>query len=87
MFNRPIKFRFHRGALADSLETLVQFSNKDELYNYIIQWLYSLPGNKVITHDDIAVKYYCYDSRINWDTYLVTIKDWGPVGMTDGPVD
>ena len=26
------------------------------------------------------------DPRSGWDTYLVTIQDWGVYGYTDGPV-
>lgn len=28
-----------------------------------------------------------YDSRIGWDTHIVTVDGWGVVGMTDGPAD
>jgi len=34
----------------------------------------------------ISVERYCYDSRIKWDTYVVTVDGQG-VGFTDGPVD
>jgi len=33
----------------------------------------------------ILVEPYCFDSRIGWDTYIVTV-DHRAVGFTDGPV-
>lgn len=32
---------------------------------------------------DVSIRYYCYDSRIAWDTYVV-IVDGDAVGFTNG---
>ena len=34
----------------------------------------------------IHVKPYGYDDRINWDTHIVTIDEYGVFGFTDGPI-
>ena len=51
--------------------------------------LVALAATLGITHPKpskrIEVKPYCYDSRIDWDTYIVTV-DHQAVGFTDGPV-
>ena len=36
--------------------------------------------------EDILVKAYCFDDRLNWNTYIVTVRNYGVVGFTDGPV-
>jgi hypothetical protein len=30
---------------------------------------------------------YCYDERIDWNTYMVMLDKYGVFGFTDGPVD
>lgn len=69
-------FRFHRGTLADSMETVVEFKGLFELIEIL---------NTVYDPGKVLVKPYGFDARIGWDTYLVTI-DGNAVGMTDGPV-
>lgn len=38
-----------------------------------------------IDDDTVKVAKYHYDERIKWDTHIVTIEKYGPVGFTDGP--
>jgi hypothetical protein len=35
---------------------------------------------------EIKLVQYALDTRNNWDTYLVTVVGFGPVGYTDGPL-
>lgn len=39
----------------------------------------------VFSKATIAVKPYAYDSRIDWDTHIVTVNG-NAVGFTDGPL-
>ena len=79
---KKIKFRFHKGGLDESMATVVEVESLDEL-KAIIEKDWELPIHS------IRLKYYCYDSRINWDSYIVMItivnnKSEFPVGFTNG---
>ena len=72
------KFRFHRGSLEESLETITEVSSKQELCDIINQH-----HNLNINTDDIVIKYYAKDSRINGDSYIVTVNGLGVIGFTN----
>lgn len=72
-----MRFRFHRGELAESLETTVEFSDMNDL-EAIIEEAHGAVGT-------ITVKPYRFDKRINWDSHIVQ-DDMGVIGFTDGPV-
>ncbi len=40
----------------------------------------------VVMLNQIHVEPYCFDSRINWDTYIVTVDGYGVYGFTNGPL-
>ena len=75
------KYRDHRGGLAESMETVQKLESKDDLVNYL--------QSKVNEYDPavdcskIIIKPYGYDSRINWDTHIVTLDGYGVFGFTD----
>jgi hypothetical protein len=74
-----MRFRSHRGSLADSLETVCEFETFDDLARIV--------RSRFKTGDaPITVKPYTYDERIKWDTHIVEVEGFGPVGFTDGPV-
>lgn len=60
-----MKFRHHRGSLEESLKTTIECNSIEELSKILEE-----------THDheikSIKVKYYCHDSRIGKDLYMVT---------------
>lgn len=61
----PLLFRFHRGSLKPSLETVVEIESQAHLLEHInANW--SVPINKV------DIKFYIKDVRLDWDTYLVS---------------
>ena len=72
------KFRLQRGGLEESLETITEVSNKQELCK-IVNQEYGL----TLTPDDIKIKYYKEDQRIDWTTYIVTADDIGVLGFTN----
>lgn len=83
-----MKFRQHRGGLAESMETLVVLGNWDELKGYIKGLLWSWPTAPEVTDQTLHVKLYVDrgDSRIGWEkTYIVTLDEYGVLGFTDGP--
>ena len=71
-------FRKHRGSLDDAMITCIPVKTKKDIADYC--------SDKLITFDPelIKVKYYCYDDRIQWDTYIVIYPDYGPLGFTNG---
>lgn len=80
--NHPqMKFRMHRGTLEDSMEHVVELDSRPELVAYLNRELDSMRGP--IADSDVEISYYCFDYRINWRTYLVGVRDWGPVGFAD----
>ena len=73
-----IKFREHRGALGESMKTVVELKNREELNAYIADLLRPYC---VINPSEIIYKKYGYDRRIDWHTLLVSVKDYGVVGF------
>jgi hypothetical protein len=77
-----MKYRDHRSTLSESMGTIQEFNSIDELRNYL---------TKVFNWgiiDQIKIKHYCYDRRINWDTYLVRFNfvndpEFKIAGMSD----
>ena len=38
------------------------------------------------TPDEVKVEPYGFDSRIGWDTHMVSLKKGGVLGFTNGPL-
>ncbi len=74
-----IKYRDHRGSLDESMKTVQEFETKQDLVKY-------LKENCVVPFYgyNLRMDHYCFDKRINWDTYIVTIKGFGVVGFANG---
>jgi len=45
------------------------------------------PMGVSVSEAALHVHYYAYDDRIEWDTHIVMLDGFGPVGFTDGPVN
>lgn len=73
-------FREHRGALTDSMKTTVPLSGWSDLLSVLRALDYVPP----FAEHDVAVTWYAHDPRIDWDTYLVTVRG-NAVGYTNGP--
>lgn len=79
-----MKFREHRGSLAESMATMVEMPDRSALVAHIAK---QLSGWPVAVNDEaITVESYGHDDRIGWDAHIVILKDFGPIGFTDGPV-
>jgi len=72
-----MRFREHRGTLADSMATVVEVADRAALVAHVENLL----GHAA----DIEVKPYGgVDQRNGWDTYIVTLAGYGVLGFTDG---
>ena len=78
-----MKFREHRGMLDDSMKTVVDVADRAALISLLRSRL--LPHKVLFNDKDLKIEPYGYDSRINWNTHIVTIEDYGVAGFTDGP--
>lgn len=76
-----ILYRQHRGSLADSMETVQPVESVDDIRKIeddLREFGYDLSV--------IEVKPYGFDARIGWDTHIVTVPGYGPLGFTSGPL-
>jgi len=80
-----MKFREHRGSLSDAMETVVEVNGISDIATIINKsWDYF--GKKV---EQFKIEFYCYDERIDWETYIVTYRLSGEeqfyvAGFTNG---
>lgn len=66
-----MKYRSHRGSLAESMKTAIEVSDLEDL------------ARKLGTTGKLTCKWYAKDDRIGWDTWLVC-EDGCAIGMSDG---
>ena len=82
-----MRFREHRGSLADSIKTLVELQDRTDLLRHCRRLLD--PWHYRFYEDQFHVEHYCgRDTRLDpsWeDTHIVTIDGYGVMGFTDGP--
>jgi hypothetical protein len=79
-----IKFRFHRAILKESMETVREVSSKAELLSLLTEEFG--PFGFTVIEDNVHIIPYVFDDRIDWNTYAVTIDNFGVAGFTDGPL-
>ena len=82
-----MRFREHRGGLASSLETVVTLRNKQALIDHVRKILDAYPGAPPVTPQTLHCRHLVFDPRSGWDTYLITLDDYGVLGFTDRPID
>ena len=70
-----IVFRFHRGTLAESIETAKEFEDVVDMEKYIKEWAETQPMPFKIKRYPYYLKeeYYCYDDRLNTNDFIVTM--------------
>ena len=76
-----MKFREHRGGLAESMETVVELDSRGKFLEYF-KHLILKSG---FDGGTLSFSEYGYDKRIGWNTYLVCLEGYGVLGMLDGP--
>lgn len=75
------RYRDHRGGLAESMATVQEFSNKENLLHYLAISLGDYAKNVDINKTTIAP--YRFDERIGWDSHIVHLEGYGVFGFTD----
>lgn len=80
-----MKFREHRGSLADSMATEAEVADHATLVAHIAALFVDMPVT--VTAEALHVAPYAFDKRTGWNTHLVTLDDYGVVGFTDGPCE
>ena len=78
-----IRFRFHRGGLAESMETVGTFASVDDVKRHIAQDLAHFID---VAPDAIHARRYSKDGdpRIGWqDLFIITIDGYGAIGFAD----
>jgi hypothetical protein len=73
-----VLFREHRGSLEESMATVTELESWTALVEYVIALV---KPYRETTKDDVLLKWYGYDERVNWNTTLVLVKDYGVVGF------
>jgi hypothetical protein len=73
-----LRFREHRGSLEDSLRTAVDLKNRAALVAHIAGLLRPF---REVTDADIRIEPYKYDERIDWMTWIVSVRNFGVVGF------
>lgn len=75
-----MRFRFHRGSLEESLQTVREVQSLDDVRELLVRevGLSLLPE-----HFKLTCRYYTHDKRIDWQTWIV-LNDGLPVGFSDG---
>lgn len=80
-----IKYRQHSGGLKESMQEIVEIKTKGDLVRILLENYAPYITN--ITLDNVHIKPYGYDERIDWDTHVVTIDGVGAVGFTSAMID
>jgi hypothetical protein len=81
-----MKFREHRGGLAESMQTVVEVADHAALLAHIRKLAELWPTFPPVNEKTVQIKPYGYDARIGWHTHIVTLDNYGVLGFTDGPV-
>jgi hypothetical protein len=79
-----MKFREHRGSLADSMCTVVDVADRAALIALIRERLDAF--HFTFPDDALKIAPYAADSRNGRDTHIVTIDKYGVAGFTNGPL-
>ena len=81
-----MKLRQHRGGFSESMATVVEIEPTRSTLLQAIRASDMIGLPESITEDHLRVIPTGIDTRNRWDTHIVTIKDWGIYGYTDGPL-
>lgn len=77
-------FRKVKGSLQDSLKTITEIYSVEDIKD-IVNTDFSYQGATV---EEVKCQYECYDDRIKWDSYIISVKFHNdpiiyPVGYTN----
>ena len=83
-----MKFREHRGGLAESMQTQVELADRAALLEHIRKLAEPWPTFPPVTEETVRVEPYYLerDDRTGWEqTGIVMLEGYGVLGFTDGP--
>lgn len=86
-----MKFREHRGGLAESMATVIDVADRAALVAVIERLLAPFHFTRAQIDAGLNVEPYgcsglpLLDLRNGWRTYIVTLYEYGVIGFTDGP--
>lgn len=60
------------GGIYDAMQKVKTYSSVKEMFQALAE-----QSDGYLNADDLFLSYYCYDKRIDWETYLVTTKRFG----------
>ena len=92
MMEQAVRYRPHKGSLADSMAEVVEFDGtRAGLIGVIRDELHEWPTAEILLdHPDAHLKvtpYYGDDDRIGWkDVHIVTLDGYGVLGFCEGPL-
>lgn len=72
-------YRSHRGSLEASMKTVCEVESIGDIWK--IEKLFTFGIDR-----KIRIKFYSYDIRIGWDTYIITCDDYGVLGFSNGMI-
>jgi hypothetical protein len=78
------KVREHRGTLDESMETMFDVVDFDQLVRAVQRTLERY--GQTVTAEMVHVEPYGWDGRIGWNTHVVLVDGYGVWGMTNGPL-
>jgi hypothetical protein len=77
-----MRYREHRGGLEDSMRTEIFLKDRQALIGHLQNKLFRF---RDVQDEDVEVTFYAIDKRTDWkETWIVTVKDYGVIGWTDG---
>lgn len=73
-----ILYRPQRGGLDEAMEEVKEFATLKDMFEYVAKDIGLDEENDGVDEygtlyciDDLCISYYCYDYRIDWETYIV----------------
>ena len=68
-----ILYRPHRGQLSEAMAELKEFKSVKAMLDYVVKKWNEIWGKDIFDINDLFIKYYGYDERIDWETYVVCV--------------
>lgn len=78
-----ILYRPHKLLLSESMAELRKFDTVCEMLDWIVSNEKEIYGRDMFSKTDINFTYYCYDERVDWETFIVTVNKYGNENYLD----
>lgn len=79
-------FRPHRGLLSEAMKHVAELNDKQALINKLKDDYKQFIDPDSINDKTLVIDSYGFDSRIDWDTHIVTVIGFGVVGFINKKV-